>query len=185
MDTQTDRASEIIRGLTAFDQRPEISPRQVDLNETIRDVVRIVDHQLHLEDIELRLDLDQRLPTVLGHQNRFGQLIYVLVENAEEAVNERDKKCDSDHPRYIEIRSAAERNEIVVTVSDSGVGIPEQLKKRIFEPFFSTKETGKGRGLGLSVVRQIVKDYGGQITFEGQYCRGSTFKITFPLRKNL
>jgi predicted RND superfamily exporter protein/two-component sensor histidine kinase len=185
VDTQTDRASEIIRSLTVFDQRPEISPRQVDLNETIRDVVRIVDHQLHLEDIELRLDLDQQLPMVLGHQNRLGQLIYVLVENAGEAINEREKKCNSDYPRYVEIRSAVERNEVVVTVSDSGVGIPEEIKRRIFEPFFSTKETGKGRGLGLSVVRQIVKDYGGQITFEGQYCKGSAFKITFPRRKNL
>lgn len=180
---QVDRASEIIKSLSAFDQRPEIPQREVDLNETIRGVISIVDHQLKLEDVTMELDLDEHLPPVSGHQNRYGQLFYVLIENAMEAINQRSQDCGDDQPRQIKIRTGLEGNQVVVTVSDTGVGVPADIKKRIFEPFFSTKEKGKGRGLGLSIVQQIVKDYGGRMTFKSEVCKGSTFRVVFPLRK--
>ena len=69
---------------------------------------------------------------------------------------------------------------MVVTVTDTGTGIPDNIKDEIFEPFFTTRQVGKGTGLGLSISYEIVKDYGGTIEMESEVGKGATFKLTFP-----
>ena len=73
-----------------------------------------------------------------------------------------------------------ENDYTVVSIKDSGCGIPEHLRERIFEPFFTGKEAGKGKGLGLSITSEIVRGYGGRITIQSKEGKGTTFKISFP-----
>jgi histidine kinase len=80
----------------------------------------------------------------------------------------------------LSIKSFQQDDQVVVTISDTGLGIPESLRERIFEPFFTTKEVGKGTGLGLSISYGIVRDYDGSIDFETEEGIGTTFRVSFP-----
>jgi hydrophobe/amphiphile efflux-3 (HAE3) family protein len=178
---QVDRASTIINRLRAFGQQSEFSRQTVNINDPVKDVMAIVRHQLSLDDIEVKLELDKDPPPISGHRNRLGQVIYNLLLNAQEAINEKKKAGGGDGQALIRIRSSSEGDKVILSVSDTGAGIPASHLGRIYEPFFSTKATGQGKGIGLSISNQIVKDYGGRIDVESMERQGATFTITFPV----
>ena len=91
------------------------------------------------------------------------------------------QKKDQTAPRAISVRSFAEEGSVVLTIADTGVGIPEVLQDKIFEPFFTTKEVGKGMGLGLSITYGIIKDSNGQISVDSKENQGSSFKLVFSV----
>ena len=177
---QVDRASAIINRLRAFGQRPDFAKQTVNINDPVKDVMAIVSHQLSLDNIEIKLELDEDLPPIIGHPNRLGQLVYNLLSNAHEAINERKKVGDGAEQHVIRVRSFSEGDKVLLSVSDTGIGISASNCGRIYEPFFSTKATGQGKGLGLSISNQIVKGFGGRIDVESKEYRGATFKVTFP-----
>jgi histidine kinase len=107
-------------------------------------------------------------------------VILNLVTNARDAIQEKKKARLDSGDDVITIRSFKENDRVAVSVSDTGAGIPEAEKNRIFEPFYTTKEVGKGMGLGLSITYGIVKDYGGEIEVYSDEGTGTTFKLTFP-----
>ncbi|MFZ5572758.1 MAG: MMPL family transporter [Thermodesulfobacteriota bacterium] len=179
---QVDRASEIIHRLQVFGEKPHFTKEAVDINRPIQDTAAILKHQLALDDIELVLELGEHLPMISGHHHRLGQVFYNLIVNAGEAI--ADCKKETLGIRHvIRIRSYEHRNRVKVAVSDTGIGIPTHLRERVFEPFFTTRETGKGKGLGLSIADQIVRDYGGRIEIESANETGTTVVLTFPARE--
>ncbi len=180
MSLQVDRASEIINTLMAFEKSVDFRKKGSDVNDTVKDVVRVVDHQLHLESIVLELDLGADLPPVALRKDRLGQLIFNMINNAREAIEERDKVCPDKKPRRIVVRSFISNKGVAIEIIDTGVGIPESNRKRIFEPFFTTRQPSEGRGLGLSIVQQIVRDCGGRIYFETERCKGTKFTVVLP-----
>ena len=127
------------------------------------------------------LDLNDDLPPIMGDMNRLEQVFINLVINARNAMEEKKKQfVERETENILTIKSFQKDGQVVVTVTDTGTGIPDNMKDKIFEPFFTTRQVGKGTGLGLSISYGIVKDYGGTIEVESEVGKGTSFKITFP-----
>lgn len=173
--SQVERASEMVNRLRKFEVVPHFEKTETDINEPIRDTLAIVSPQLRLTNIEIDLQLEENLPKILAYKNRLSQAVFNLVNNAIEAV----ESGDPEKKHVITIRSYTDGKHVVLAISDTGPGIPSHLRDRIFEPFFTTKGLGKGKGLGLSIVNQIVISYNGRVKVEtGE--DGATFKLFFP-----
>jgi signal transduction histidine kinase len=82
----------------------------------------------------------------------------------------------------VDFELSHQAGKLMISVSDNGVGIPESVKARLFEPYFTTREEGEGTGLGLAIVRKITRDYGGELDFESVEGQGTTFRFTVPVR---
>jgi histidine kinase len=181
---QVVRAAEIINRLREFGRKTEFVKEKVEINKPIRSVFDIIGRQLSLENIKVQLELGERLPPVLAHNNRLEQVIFNLVTNARDAVSQKQKTSACSDERTIRVRSYTEGDRVAVAVSDTGVGISDDARDKVFEPFFTTKDAGKGMGLGLSITYGIVKDYDGDIHVEGKENEGATFKLTFPVAQD-
>jgi signal transduction histidine kinase len=109
------------------------------------------------------------------------QVFINLVSNAIDAMDEKSNQPEgSDNSRKLSIKSILENERVAVYVSDTGIGMSEEVQAKLFEPFFTTKKVGKGTGLGVSISYGIVKDYDGDIEIESELGTGTTFKLTFP-----
>lgn len=175
---QVDRATDIINTLRAFGRKADMIREHLNVNDSIRGVLKIVGHQLSLAGIETGLELAEPLPPILAHDNRIQQVLFNLVTNARDAIAKAPAPPEGGH--RITLRTLARDDKVLVQVQDTGVGIPENVRGKIFEPFFTTKETGQGMGLGLSISYGIVKDYGGDIRIESEPGRGTLFELFFP-----
>ena len=180
ISAQVDRAAEIINTLRAFGRKAEMLKERIDVNKPIMSVLTIVRRQFELDNIRFNLELAPDLPPILVQDNRLQQVFFNLLTNARDAINEASKASDMDAHRSIGIRTSAENGGVAVEFSDTGVGIPDDVRDKIFEPFFTTKETGQGMGLGLAITYGIVQDYGGQIRIASEPGRGTTFHLFFP-----
>jgi len=177
-----ERAAGVIKHVRDFARQSEVVRSKVNINDPIRDVFKVLGNQLKVHQIQLELDLAPDLPHIMAEHNRLEQVFINLVTNAIDAMDEKAGLPDfKDSEKRLRITSFAENGIVVVTVSDTGVGIPEEVKDQIFEPFFTTKNIGKGTGLGVSISYGIVKDYDGTIEIESQVGKGATFKLSFPV----
>ena len=176
---QVDRAAEIINYLREFSRKAHYGKEKIDLNQPITGVFNMLNQQLSLQNIKLELELDKTIPPVWGHYNRFEQVIVNLVSNARDAIAQKKSPGPAAADRVIRIRTFQEDRRVVLEISDTGIGIPEPIREKIFQPFFTTKETGKGMGLGLSITYGIVRDYGGEIQVVSEEGLGTTFKLYF------
>lgn len=175
-----ERASFVIKHVRDFSRQSEIVCSRVVVNDPIRDVFKILGHQLKAHAIEVVLDLDPAIPAIMADHNRLEQVFVNLVSNAIDAIEEKQSLPGADAVRRLAIRSYRDRDRVVVEVRDSGAGMPEHVKNKLFEPFFTTKKVGKGTGLGTSISYGIVKDYNGRIEVESEPGRGTTFTLIFP-----
>ena len=178
---QVDRVSAMINRLQAIGANQGFAKKKIDINQAIRLMAGFVGQQLRLDNISLQLELDESIPLITGHQHRLEQLIYNLITNAWEAINSKAKLGSEPSAGKIVIRSVSENERVAVSINDAGIGIALHLQERILEPFFTTKEPGKGRGLGLSICHEIVKDHGGRLEIRSQAGKGSTFKFSLPV----
>jgi signal transduction histidine kinase len=150
--------------------------RDFQLNELIQKVVSLFRHRFELNQVHLAMELAEDLPQMLGDPGQIQQCLVNLFFNAMEAMPEGGQIT-------VRTRWEVSQNLIRLEVEDKGVGIPQELMSRIFEPFYSTKNQDKGVGLGLSVVYGIIKEHLGSIRVESEVGIGSNFIIKFfPLR---
>jgi PAS domain S-box-containing protein len=177
---QVDRAVEIINRLREFGRKPDFAKKRVDLNRAVRVIYGIVNQQLALQNIKLNLDLAENLPPILAHDTRIEQVIFNLVTNAQDAINQKREAGSAVEDHAITIRSYAANGSAAVVVADTGTGIPADVRDKVFEPFFTTKEIGRGMGLGLSITYGIVRDYNGQIEIQSEEGIGASIRLTFP-----
>ena len=181
ISTQVDRASEIIKLMREFGRKPDFKKELVNINAVIKAVLVIIGQQLKLHDIEIVLDLYESIPPILAQTNRLEQVFFNLLANAKDAIQLKREAAGKTFSEQINISTYSQDDHVVVTVSDTGIGIPEEIKEKIFEPFFTTKELGKGMGLGLSILYGIVKEYGGEIDIESVPGKETTFRHIFPI----
>lgn len=176
------RASGIIKHMRDFARQSEVIKTKININDPIQDVFKVLGHQLKVHQIKLNLDLDPELPCIMADHNRLEQVFINLVTNAVDAMDKKGEELgDMDWERLLKIKSFAENGQAVITVTDTGTGIPQEIIDKIFEPFFTTKEVGKGTGLGISISYGIIKDYNGTIEIKSEVNKGTTFEIRFPV----
>jgi len=182
ISSNVQRATEIIKHMRDFARQSDVVKTKVNINDPIKDVFKVLGHQLKVHQIELELDLDPELPFIMADHNRLEQVFINLVTNAVDAMDKKGEKLkDQDWKRLLKIKSFSENGQAVVTVADTGTGIPKDIIDKIFEPFFTTKEVGKGTGLGVSISYGIVKDYEGTIEIKSKVGKGTTFELRFPV----
>lgn len=175
------RAAGIIRHMRDFSRQSESVRSKVNINDPIRDVFKVMGHQLKSHHVNCDLDLAPALPPIMAEHNRLEQVFINLVSNAVDAMDEKGLNPGGDRTeKRLGITSFVRGDQVVVTVSDTGVGMPGNVMDKIFEPFFTTKEVGKGTGLGVSISYGIVKDYDGSIRVDSAVGKGTTFTLTFP-----
>jgi predicted RND superfamily exporter protein len=177
---QVARASQMIQRLGEMGQTPGFAKQPLSIGKPIADTLAVVENQLLLENIPLQVNIDPDLPPIMGHHGRFVQVVYNLLDNAREAIVRRRSNQDNQRPPVITINAAAAAGSVVVTITDTGSGIPEHIQDRIFEPFFTTKRAGEGKGLGLSIVHEIVRDFGGRVLVTSNADSGTTITLSFP-----
>jgi signal transduction histidine kinase len=169
------RARDVVRRLLDFARQSESARVRASLNEIIEDVVAMSRHLIHTSGVELKLELEKTLPWVPVDANQMKQVLLNLVHNALQAM-----PAGGEMQISTKAASRAGRDWVVVTVCDTGVGIPHLDLARIFEPFYTTKGNQGGTGLGLSVTYGIVTDHGGQIEVESELGVGSKFTVWLP-----
>lgn len=174
---ETERCSSIIKNLLDFSRQTKVTFRPVDINQVIEATFSIVGHQISLENIKLRKELGRHLPPILGDFDQIQQALMNIVLNATQAMpNGGDLTVTTSTASGVKIGRSI-KNAVRIDISDTGVGITKENLNRLFTPFFTTKEKGKGVGLGLSVVHGIIERHHGKIEIESNPGAGTTFSI--------
>lgn len=174
------RASAIIQHMRDFSRQSDVNRTRLDINAPIRDIFKVLGHQLEVHEIDTDIDLAEDLPPILADHNRLEQVFINLVTNAVDAMDAKAEASGDDGQKRLTIRSGIEDGMVTVTVSDTGTGMSKAVQEKIFEPFFTTKDVGKGTGLGVSISYGIVKDYDGTIEVRSREGEGTTFTLRFP-----
>ena len=166
ISSQVTRSAEIIQRLKTFSRKSDFAREIIDINNCIKSVNNIVGRQLKLQNIQLNLFLDNTISPVLAHNNRMEQVIFNLVANARDAVLEQTETAGPDFSGKITITTCFDGESVAVTIADNGTGISARDRDKIFETFFTTKQMGEGMGLGLPIIRGIIRDDNGTISLE-------------------
>ncbi|WP_035243679.1 ATP-binding protein [Desulfonatronovibrio hydrogenovorans] len=182
---QVDRATEIINNLREFGRKSDFTKEKTDINKPVHNVLSITAQQLKLQNITVKLNLTNDLPPIMAHKNRLEQVIFNLITNARDAIIQKQSDDPGAGSGEIVISTSLEDDQVVLAVSDNGTGMPESVREKIFDPFYTTKQTGMGMGLGLSISYGIIKDYEGEIDIHSVEGSGTTFKISFPRLKKI
>lgn len=171
------RVTTIVRSLKEFAHPDQKEMMAVDLNQSIMTTLAIARNEYkYLATVDTELG---SLPPVMCHGGDVNQVILNLIVNASHAIG--DVVQGTDKLGHIRVRSWVERNCAVISINDSGGGIPLEIRSRIYDPFFTTKAVGKGTGQGLAIARSVVEKHGGELTFESEMGVGTTFYIKLPV----
>jgi PAS domain S-box-containing protein len=166
------RCKGIIDCLLSFSRKSDGSISTINVNEILIEVLELIRYKARYEKIEIQTDLQSDLPDILGDPTGLRQVCMNLLINAHQAISGAG---------FVEISTRmTEQSMVVLQIRDSGCGIAKDAIDQIWDPFFTTKNVGKGIGLGLAVTYNIIKRHGGEISVESQVGRGSKFTVRIP-----
>jgi signal transduction histidine kinase len=155
-----------------------------DLNHAI-EVTSIISKNEWKYYADLELELDKNIPSVFCNIDEINQVILNMIVNAAHAINDKMKDSPIKEKGKIIISTKLVDEKIVIAISDTGAGIPADIKERIFDPFFTTKEVGKGTGQGLAIAHNIIiNNHKGSISVDSTFGIGTTFKIYIPVNED-
>jgi signal transduction histidine kinase len=169
---ETDRAVHIVDRNRALYSRETTRRELIDLNETIREIVDLLQDTAHRQSISIRTELDSALPAITADRVQLQQVLMNVMLNGIEAMKEENGELCVTSTRTGD-------SELLVAVSDSGMGLPEDGPERIFDAFFTTKSNGTG--MGLSISRRIIESHGGRLWASANAGQGATFQFTLPI----
>jgi two-component system NtrC family sensor kinase len=173
--SQVDRCREIVLKLLSLAQNAEPVIQSFNVNELVHDMSRILEREIAFKTIKIAKNLQPKLPIVYSDPPLLRQVLLNLLVNASQAIDRDGEICITT--------STHGNNEVEITVSDNGCGIPQEYMDRIFTPFFSTKSQGKGTGLGLAICRGIIERLGGRISVASDAGRSTVFTIHLPIKR--
>jgi PAS domain S-box-containing protein len=190
ISNQTERMADIVNHLRIFSRQDDLSEARFDPVASLAAAATMVREQYLLDGVEVRTVLPKQTASVRGQPNRLEQVVLNLLANARDAVMGHSRATDGKPAGIIELSAfladsnheSAENlrpDEVVITISDNGGGIPEETIGRVFEPFFTTKDVGEGTGLGLAIGYSIVSGMGGVISVSNN-AHGAVFEIRLP-----
>jgi signal transduction histidine kinase len=179
------RAADIVKGMLQHSRSSSGVKEPSDINALADEYVRLAFHGLRAKDksfnATLKTDFDETIGNINIIPQDIGRVILNLITNAFYAVNEKSKQGIADYEPTVSVSTKRINNQVVIRVTDNGNGIPPNILDKIFQTFFTTKPTGQGTGLGLSLSYDIVKAHGGELMVESKEGAGSEFLIQLPI----
>ncbi|HVW15882.1 MAG TPA: ATP-binding protein [Mucilaginibacter sp.] len=180
------RADAIVKGMLQHSRASSGQKELTDVNVLAEEYLRLAYHGLRAKDkdfnAELITHLDAKLPKVEAVPQDIGRVLLNVINNAFYAVQQKSKTAGNSYKPTVEVSTTQQNGSVVISVKDNGTGIPDHIKEKIMQPFFTTKPTGEGTGLGLSLSYDIVvKGHGGSITIDTKEGEGSEFTVSIPI----
>jgi signal transduction histidine kinase len=179
------RATLIMKDLLHLSKKNNSTCVLADVNKLLIKTSNAV----HLEgvgEIQKQFNLDESLPLIMCDPSKIDQVILNVVTNAIQSVIEKKQRALSENKKYtgkLLITTQNQEHSILITIADNGVGIPSEIRSKVFDPFFSTKPTGQGTGLGLSICHRIIEEHRGKIFFE-TIDDLTVFSVVLPVEGN-
>jgi signal transduction histidine kinase len=170
----SDRIGKTVDGLLLFSRQKKVRVEPADINEFINEAIELVKEKASFEGIELRKNFSPDLPKANIMREQISQVLINIMRNGLDAM--RNGGILTISTEYLK-----EQNQIKIEISDTGVGIAKSEKKKIFTPFYTTKDVGHGTGLGLAISYGIIESHQGYIDVESTPGKGTTFSIRLPL----
>ncbi len=172
------RTKEIVQGLRTFSRLDEDTIKQANLHENIRSTMVLLNNKINGE-IKIEEVFDSKIGDIECYPGKLNQVLMNILNNAIYAV--QHKKYEEGEAAKIIIKTEREGSEVIITISDNGIGMSTETQKKIFEPFFTTKDVGEGTGLGMSIVFKIIQKHNGNVAMHSKLGRGTDFSIHLPI----
>ncbi len=182
MKKELERTTRIIRNLLDFSRQSDPTIRTLDLNKVVEAALLLVKHQISLEHISLEREMKPNLPLVLADFDQIQQVLINIILNATQAMPHGGSLTISTSIAKSTVFGESKKDAVRIDIKDTGVGIPKENLSRLFTPFFTTKERGKGVGLGLPVVHGIIERHKGKIEVSSELNAGTTFSIFLEIK---
>jgi len=184
------RADSIVKGMLQHSRTGSGQKEPTDINALADEYLRLAYHGFRAKDKSFNATTKTEFDKSIGKINvipaEIGRVILNLINNAFYSVNEKQKKSSTgQYAPTVTVNTLRNNGRVEITVWDNGNGIPQQISDKIFQPFFTTKPTGQGTGLGLSMAYEIVKAHGGEIKVDTKEGEGSEFTIQLPASSNI
>jgi|GEM_PF-1373850 len=177
------RVTSIVQAMKEFTHPGNTEFEQVDINHLIELTATVARNEWKC-CAELILDLDPDLPVITGLANEIGQVLLNLLVNAAHTITEKLNRNPDADPCRITITTGVSDASVIISIADTGCGIPEQIRTKVFDPFFTTKTVGQGTGQGLAIAYDVVtRKHKGSLDFETVLGEGTTFTIRLPIEK--
>jgi signal transduction histidine kinase len=179
------RAADIVKGMLQHSRTSNGQKEPTDINPLADEYLRLAYHGLRAKDksfnVTMKTDFDETIGKIDVIPQDIGRAILNLITNAFYVVDEKKKQQVSDYDPTVSVSTKKDGDNVLISVQDNGSGVPQKVLDKIFQPFFTTKPTGQGTGLGLSLSYDIVKAHGGEIKVNTKENEGTEFTIVLPL----
>jgi len=181
IETGVHRGSKIITHMRQFGSGSSYQTLPLDLNRPIREIFDLLSQQLKAEDVKVTFELDEDLPPIKADNYQIQQIFFQLISNARDALHDKAVAMNEEnYEKKLIVKTGSDDDyNVTASIIDNGSGILENNLKKIFDPFFSTKEVNKGKGLGLAIIYGLVKEYNGTVEAESELGVGTKFTLKF------